>query len=78
MKDKNTSHFVFTRKNYILLIAGISLICIGLLLMIGGGSDNPNVFSKKIFDFQRITLAPILIVSGFIIEIFAILYKPKG
>ena len=77
MKDKNTSHFVFTRKNYILLIAGISLICIGLLLMIGGGSDNPNVFSKKIFDFQRITLAPILIVSGFIIEIFAILYKSK-
>ena len=77
MKDKNTSHFVFTRKNYILLIAGISLICIGLLLMIGGGSDNPNVFSKKIFDFQRITLAPILIVSGFIVEIFAILYKPK-
>jgi hypothetical protein len=45
--------------------------------MIGGGSDDPTVFSDKIFDPQRLTLAPILIAVGFIIEIFAIMHKPK-
>jgi hypothetical protein len=45
--------------------------------MIGGGSDDPTVFSDKIFDFRRLTLAPILIATGFIIEIFAIMHKQK-
>jgi len=46
--------------------------------MIGGGSDDPTVFSDKIFDSQRLTIAPLLIALGFIVEIFAIIYKPKG
>jgi len=45
--------------------------------MIGGGSENPNEFSYEIFNFRRLTLAPILIVIGFVIEIFAIMYQPK-
>ncbi len=45
--------------------------------MIGGGSDDPNVFSEKIFDFRRLTLAPILILAGYVVEIFAIMKKPK-
>ena len=45
--------------------------------MIGGGSEDPNVYSDKIFDFQRLTLAPILLIIGFVIEIFAIMIKPK-
>ena len=45
--------------------------------MIGGGSENQNEFSYEIFNFRRLTLAPILIVIGFVIEIFAIMYQPK-
>ena len=78
MKEKINLDFAFTKQNYILLLVGIALICVGLLLMIGGGSDDPTVFSDKIFDSQRLTLAPILIALGFIVEIFAIMYKPKG
>jgi hypothetical protein len=71
------SDFAFERQNYILLIAGIVVLALGYLLMIGGGSKDPNVFSTEIFSFTRLTLAPILIISGFIIEIFAIMWKPK-
>ena len=78
MKEKNNLDFAFEKQNYMLLLVGITLICAGLLLMIGGGSDDPTVFSDKIFDSQRLTIAPLLIALGFIIEIFAILYKPKG
>ena len=78
MKEKNNLGFAFTKQNYMLLLIGVALICAGLLLMIGGGSDDPAVFSDKIFDSQRLTLAPILIAAGFIVEIFAIMNKPKG
>ena len=69
--------FVFKQKNYLLLILGVLFIATGLILMIGGGSENPNEFSYEIFNFRRLTLAPILIVIGFIIEIFAIMYQAK-
>jgi len=67
--------FVFKKKNYILLISGLVLILAGIVLMIGGESEDPNVFSEDIFNFQRLTLAPILIVGGFVLEIFAIMLK---
>ncbi len=76
--EKNKLDFAFTKQNYILLIVGVVLICVGLILMIGGGSDDPTVFSDAIFDTQRLTIAPILITAGFIVEIFAIMHKPKG
>ena len=69
--------FAFTKRNYILLIAGLAFIISGLILMIGGGSEDPTKFSDEIFNFQRLTLAPILIALGFIIEIFAIMSKTK-
>ena len=50
----------------------------GLILMIGGGSEDPTKFSSEIFNFQRLTLAPILLAIGFIIQIFAIMYKAKS
>ena len=78
MKEKINLDFAFTKQNYILLLVGIALICVGLLLMIGGGSDDSTVFSDKIFDSQRLTIAPLLIALGFIVEIFAIMHKPKG
>ena len=69
--------FAFKKKNYILLIVGLVFIASGLILMIGGGSEDPTKFSADIFDFQRLTLAPILLAAGFIIEFFAIMYKGK-
>ena len=53
MKEKINLDFAFAKQNYILLLIGIALICVGLLLMIGGGSDDPTIFSDKIFDSQR-------------------------
>tara|TARA_B100000902_G_C27259951_1_gene890109 strand:- start:227 stop:448 length:222 start_codon:yes stop_codon:yes gene_type:complete len=70
--------FVFKKKNYILLISGLVLILLGVFLMIGGESEDPTKFSEKIFNFQRLTLAPILIVSGFVLEIFAVMLKSNN
>ncbi len=68
----------FTKKNYYILIGGILLIFLGYILMIGGGSDDPNVFNPAIFNFQRITLAPIVCLIGFIAIIVAIMWRPKS
>ena len=69
--------FAFTKKNYMLLFVGIAFIASGIILMIGGGSEDPNKFSEEIFNTQRLTIAPILLAVGFIIEVFAIMYKEK-
>jgi hypothetical protein len=72
------AQFAFDKQNYILVIVGLVVLAIGFILMIGGGSDDPAVFSDSLFDFQRLTLAPILILAGYIIEIFAIMKRPKS
>lgn len=59
------------------MIAGIVLMIIGYFMMAGGGSDNPEVFNPEIFSFQRIILAPIFILAGLLIEVFAIMMKGK-
>ena len=69
--------FDFGRRNYKFLIIGLALIFGGFLLMMGGGSDSPDEFNEKMFGFRRLTLAPILILLGFAIEIYAIMSKPK-
>lgn len=69
--------FVFSKQNYMLMIAGIVLMIIGYFMMAGGGSDNPEVFNPEIFSFQRIILAPIFILAGLLIEVFAIMMKGK-
>jgi hypothetical protein len=75
--DKHHLEFAFGKENYRLLLIGLGFLLAGYILMIGGGSEDPNVYSDKIFDFQRLTLAPILLIIGFVIEIFAIMIKPK-
>ena len=67
----------FTKMNFILVIVGIVLIALGLILMIGGGSSDPDVFNEKMFNFQRLTLSPILILLGFVVEIVAIFWRKK-
>jgi hypothetical protein len=72
-----TVDFAFAKENYRLMLIGLALMALGFILMIGGGSKDPNDFSPAIFDFQRLTLAPILILAGYVVEIFAIMKKPK-
>ena len=67
--------FAFSKKNYILLFVGLAFMASGLILMVGGGSEDPTQFSDEIFNTTRLTIAPILLAAGFIIEIFAIMYK---
>ena len=73
--DKNDESMTLTLKNYILIIAGLVVIIIGMVLMTGGGSDDPAVFNYEMFSWRRITLAPILIVGGFAFEIYALLKR---
>lgn len=77
--DDNQNVMPFSRQNYILVLIGLAVIALGFILMIGGGSSDPDVFNEKMFDFQHITLAPILVLLGFVIEIIAIMRrKPKN
>lgn len=70
---------LFGRENYIWILAGIAVMLLGIVLMAGGKSDDPNVFKKEeVYSFTRITVAPILILLGLGIEVFAIFRKPKS
>lgn len=70
--------FIFNRSNYRLVILGLIFITLGFILMIGGGSDDPNVFDRSMFNFRRITLAPILVLIGYIIQVYAIMKSPSS
>jgi hypothetical protein len=69
--------FAFGRENYRLMFIGLGVIALGFILMVGGGSDDPNVFNDAMFNFRRLTLAPLLILAGYVIEIIAIMKKPR-
>jgi hypothetical protein len=75
--NKPAADFAFGRENYMLMTLGIVVIIIGFILMSGGGSDDPLKFNPEIFSPRRITVAPIVIILGFIIEIAAVLKKTK-
>ena len=75
--NRPSADFAFGKENYMLMIVGMVFIILGFILMNGGGSDDPNVFNPEVFSPRRITVAPILIMLGFIIEIVAILRKTK-
>lgn len=75
-KEVSESVFIFGKKNYKFMFIGIACIALGYILMAGGGSDDPNVFNPEIFSFRRIRLAPMLVLVGFGIQIYAILLNP--
>lgn len=83
MKNKKTERnnlisFKFPKENYTLLFIGLAINIIGFILMIGGGSDDHNIFKEEeLFSFRRITLSPIIIVIGYFIIGYAIMKKPK-
>ena len=76
MANKNQD-FALGKENYQLLLVGFVIIIIGFILMIGGKSEDPAVFNPEIFSFRRITLAPMVVLFGFIFEIYTIMKKPK-
>ncbi len=77
--SENDSLFALGKENYVLLAIGFAIIVIGFLLMSGGrNDDHPTVFSAEIYSFRRITLAPIVVLFGFLFEIYAIMKKPKS
>ncbi|HLV39463.1 DUF3098 domain-containing protein [Xanthomarina sp.] len=76
-KEHVGNTFVFGKKNYKFMLIGLAFIAVGFILMSGGGSDDPNVFSPDIFSFRRIRLAPTLVLIGFGIQVYAILLKSK-
>tara|TARA_B100001248_G_scaffold45163_1_gene28751 strand:+ start:2958 stop:3182 length:225 start_codon:yes stop_codon:yes gene_type:complete len=69
--------FAFGKRNYKFMIVGIIFIALGFILMSGGGSDDPNVFNEEIYSFRRIRIAPLIVIIGFAIEIYAILTNPE-
>lgn len=75
--EENKQVMPFGKQNYIIVLIGLAFIILGFVLMIGGGSSDPDVFNEKMFDFQHITLAPILVLAGFVVEIVAIFWKRK-
>ncbi len=81
---ENQQTFIFNKQNYVLMAIGVVVIAFGFILMMGNDANttpegvfDPNYFNEDIFSFRRIRLAPIVILIGFVIEVFAILKKPN-
>ena len=64
-------------KNVKIIGLGLLVMIVGFVLMIGGGSSDPDVFNPAMFSFRRITLAPIVIIVGIVVILFGIMKTPK-
>lgn len=79
MEEKKKVLFSFQKENYKLLLIGLAVNILGFILMIGGGTDDPAKFDgDALFSPMRITVAPILIVAGYVIIMYGIMRKPKS
>lgn len=76
-ESKPEFQFAFTKENYMWMIIGVVLIILGYVLLVGGGSDNPDEFNMALFNARRLVFAPIFIVGGLVVEVFAIMKKPS-
>jgi len=76
--NKEENGFALGKENFRLMAIGFGIIVVGFLLMLGGKSEDPNEFSDAIFSFRRITLAPLVVLAGFVFEIWAIMKKPRS
>lgn len=78
-KTINKPYSLFDRDNLLWMVGGAAVMILGFILMAGGRSDDPNVFNpNEVYSTTRITIAPILIIAGLVIEIFAIFRHPKN
>ena len=75
MKEKKGSNkkLLFTKKNYLISCIGLIFILIGFIIMSGGESNDPNIFNEEIYNFRRIRVAPLLVLIGLGIQVYAIL-----
>jgi hypothetical protein len=76
-EKKDEMNFALGRENYRLMAIGFAIIVLGFILMLGGKSESPDVFNEDIFSFRRVTLAPMVVLAGFVFEIYAIMKRPK-
>lgn len=76
-KDVNKEQMPFTMKNYITILAGVVLLLVGFVLMSGGGEHTATEFDYSIFSFRRITLAPVVVIAGFVVVGFGIMKRFK-
>jgi len=76
-KENTPTDFVFSKQNYVLLLISLAVIVVGFALLSGGGSDNPHEFSEEIFSVRRLYVAPIIILGGYFLVIYAIMKKPN-
>ena len=76
-ENKESERFALDKQNYRLIIIGCVIVLIGFVLMMGGGSEDPNVFNEEIFSTRRITIAPITVMVGYMFIIYAIMKRPK-
>ena len=78
MSESTKNELAFGKENYKLFIAAVVVVTIGYLLMVGGGSDDPNVFNaEELFSPVRITVAPMVVLAGFALGVYAIMKKSK-
>lgn len=73
----NDKTFAIPQRNILYIIAGVVVMVLGYILMVGGGSDNPQEFNDAMFSFRRTVLAPVVILAGMVIEVVAIMYVGK-
>ncbi len=73
----NDKAFAIPQRNILYIIAGVVVMVLGYILMVGGGSDNPQEFNDAMFSFRRTVLAPVVILAGMVIEVVAIMYVGK-
>ena len=79
MSNDKASPSIFNKENYKWMLLGIIVMAVGMLLMAGGKNTDPSVFDKsKVYSATRITIAPLLILAGLAIAIFAIFRSPKS
>ncbi|MFY7811146.1 MAG: DUF3098 domain-containing protein [Flavobacterium sp.] len=78
MKQTPPHELLFKKENYKFLLIGLGIIAIGFILMAGGGTDDPNVFSPEIFNFRRIRLAPTVVLIGFGVVFYSIFKKSNN
>jgi len=76
-QSEANGQFALGKENYRLLLIGFAVIVVGFILMVGGKSEDPTVFNPDIFSFRRVTLAPVVVLFGFLFEIYAIMKKPS-
>jgi hypothetical protein len=67
--------FAIPKENIVYLIAGLGLMILGYLLLLGGGADSPEVFNYSLFSFTRMYVAPLLILAGFAVETVVLLMR---